>query len=99
MRISVFDDLSRLVWLSIAAPFVAASFWLVNLFPKVMHAANGYAGLMIAVFLYGITPIICGAGIVFGVMSLFSKNREIGLSVIGIVLNVIAVGLLMRFYS
>ena len=99
MRIFLFDDPACFAWLSIAAPFVASVFWLVNFFPKIMQAANGYAGLMIAVFLYGITPVICGTGVVLAIMSLRSKNRKIGLSVVGIVLNIIAMGFLMRFYS
>jgi hypothetical protein len=76
--------------MSIVAPVIAGLPWIVmiqGVAPGLMNAANGYAGMLIYIFLLLWTVLVCGAGFVFGVMSLMRREPNRLLAIAGMIIS------------
>ncbi len=59
--------------------------------PEFGNGMNGYAGLLIGVFLYIGTFLFCAAGLALGIAGLLHRERPWFLSLLGILVNVAVV--------
>ncbi len=75
--------------LSVILPLPILVLWIVmERNPDLGNGLHGYAGLFIALFLYGGTLIFCGLGFVLGISALLRRESNRFLSILGIAENI-----------
>lgn len=86
-------------WVSIMTLAVAAAPWLLlidGVAPTLVNAASGYAGMFISIAVWAWSILVCGAGIVCGLISLVRREPRQWVAIVGTILNTYALHLLQR---
>ncbi len=85
--------------LSLMLPAPVVVLWVVmELNPQLGNGMNGYAGMLIAGFLFVATFAFCGLGLVLAITSLLRREQNKYLPILDIIVNVI-VGFWMLMHA